>query len=266
MRKVKRFRYNNLVISVVSCLLSAVPALARDVDYKGEEVRVWVTAGEPTQVQLPGNVSGGYKKANSMVELDKKEDSLIIFAKKGLPSTGEAILVRLEDGRSFSVRVEPATDENPRDAILKIQDDRGPMIAAEEEEEVPVKDKKFDYAPPTKVSGLIREMVLVSELGKQAIVGYKISDKYTGQKILSDGALEATIDKIFIGPNLWGYVINASNQLEQSQRLNPATFRLDGTRAVSFEKWELAPKPINIEQQISKGHQTKVYIVTRAKK
>jgi len=75
----------------------------------------------------------------------------------------------------------------------------------------------------------------------------------------------ATIDSIYIGPNLWGYVIDAKNLLNTTQRVNPASFRIDGARAISASNWELSPKPFNVEQQIAGKDQTKIYIVTRAR-
>ncbi|MFM1847719.1 MAG: hypothetical protein RL417_1193, partial [Pseudomonadota bacterium] len=190
---------------------------------------------------------------------------LVIFASEGVPDSGEAIIVRLQDGRSYSVRVSKAVGDNKRDDVVRIEDGRGAMIA-DASEEPAYREKKFDYAPPTQVSGLMREMVLAAEFGKKSISGYRMSEQYKGEMVLNDGTIEAKIDKIFIGPNLWGYVIDTTNLLDQSQRLNAASFRLDGTRAVSAQHWELAARPMNIEQQISGKHTGKVYVVTRAKK
>jgi hypothetical protein len=54
--------------------------------------------------------------------------------------------------------------------------------------------------------------------------------------------------------------------LETTQKLNPATFRLDGTRAVSFDRAELSGRPLTGEQQLAAGHKGKVYIVTKSKR
>jgi len=106
---------------------------------------------------------------------------------------------------------------------------------------------------------------LVAELGKKQINGYRVSDAHRGETVLNDGTMLATIDQIFIGPNLWGYVLDTQNLLDSSQLINPATFRLDGTRAVSARNWELAAKPLDIEQQLAAKDKTKVYIITRAR-
>ena len=251
--------------AIFAVTLQHTAVLAKDIDYKGGEISVHVTPGEPTQVKFPGVISGGFKKKSSSLSLDRKDSDLVIFSNDRLPETGEAIIVRLNDGRSYSLRVNKATEESPRDDVINVVEKKEGIVSGDEEEAPPYKEAKFEYAPPTQVSGLVREMVLVSEFGKKAIPGYKVTDAYRGQTVLNDGTMVATIESIFIGPNLWGYVLSTKNLLDQTQRLNPATFRIDGTRAVSAKDWELAPRPLDVEQQISNKHETKVYIVTRAK-
>jgi hypothetical protein len=113
---------------------------------------------------------------------------------------------------------------------------------------------------------LVRELILVAEYGKQRnIPGYRRSNKYTGETVMHDGSIEAKIDEIFMGPDYWGYVLNVENLLDTTQKLNPASFRLDGTRAVSAQRWELSARPQTAEQRLAKKHVAKVYIVTRAK-
>lgn len=241
-------------------------AQARDVEYQGTELPVYVTPGEPTEVQFPGKISGGFKKKLSAVSLERKNERLVLFAGENLAANGEAIIVNLDDGRSYSLRIVRPNATSARDAILNIKDERGALVAESAEEQPPYREKNFAYAPSSAVSGLLREMVLVAELGKKNIAGYKMNDTYRGQKVLDDGTLLATVDRIFIGPNLWGYVLDTQNVLDQSQKINPASFRLDGTRAISARNWELAARPLNIEQQLAAKDKTKVYIITRARK
>jgi TraK protein len=252
--------------SIFALTLSAfTSAEARDLEYNSGEVSVYVTPGEPTQIQFPGVISGGFKKKMSSVSLDRKNSDLIIFARENLSKQGEAVIVRLEDGRSYSIRIEPSTTEKPRDDVVKIDDLRSSFVSGSEEEEPPYKEKTFGYAPPSQVSGLMREMVLNAEFGKDAISGYRVSTRHKGETVLNDGTLHATIERIYIGRNLWGYVLDAENLLDTSQKLNPASFRLDGTRAVSAQFWELAPRPLDVEQQIAGRHKARVYIITKAK-
>jgi hypothetical protein len=101
-------------------------------------------------------------------------------------------------------------------------------------------------------------MMLSTEFGKKSIAGYRASDRYKGQVVLDDGTIRAVVENIFIGSNLWGYVVTAQNQLDTTQKINPATFRLDGTRAISANNWELAPKPVTVEQQVAGKDKAKI--------
>ena len=262
-------RRKTAVKAALALLLAALPfsAWARDIETGPDtgEISVYVAPNEPTQVQFPGEIVSGYKKKSSALSLDRQNSDLIIFATQSLTSQGEAFIVRLKDGRSYSLRVMRSGESNARDDRVNIIDERSTIILDDQEELPAHAEKDFKYAPPTQVSGLVREMVLVSEFGKGTIAGYKQSDKYKGQVVLNDGTVTAIIDTIFIGPNLWGYVLEATNQLDQSQRVNPASFRLDGARAISLTNWELGPKPLTVEQQITGKDKTKVYIVTRSR-
>jgi hypothetical protein len=241
-------------------------AYARDVEYQtgSGDIEVFVNPAEPTDIEFPGRIKEGFKSSTAGISVERKVNSLVVFGKENISDNGEAILVKLEDGRSYPVRIRRATADNPRDALVSIGDGKGPI--GPDEEEMPIhKERGFDKAPPSKVSGLMREMVLVAEFGKRSIAGYQVSEKYKGQTVVNDGAVLAKIDKIFIGPNLWGYVLDTTNMLDQSQKINPASFRIDGTRAVSASNWELTARPMNIEEQVSGKHNTKVYIVARAR-
>ena len=255
-------------VFVLGVVLSGfTSAFARDVEYSagGGEIEVYVNVGEPTEILFEGGkIKDGFKNSNAGIALDKKDSSLVVFGKESMNENGEAILVRLDDGRSYPIRIRRANSDNPRDAQITISDGKGAM-GTDEEEPAPYKERSYDYAPPSKVSGLMREMVLVAEFGKKNISGYTMSERHKGQTVVSDGAILSKVDKIFVGPNLWGYVLDTTNLLDQSQKLNAATFRIDGTRAISASSWELTARPLNVEEQISGKHNAKVYIVTRAR-
>lgn len=259
----KRLKLYSIALISSLCLILTESAFARDVEYNTQEVTVRVNPGEPTQIEFPGVIQGGYKRKNAEISLDRRENQLVVFGQPNIPEQGEVILVRLDDGRSYSLRIQRASAELPRDDVIRILDQRDAPIPLDEED-APYKEKNFEYAPATQVSGLIREMVLVTEFGKKSISGYRMSDRFQGEPVLNDGTINAVIDRIFIGPNLWGYVVETQNVLEVSQKLNPATFRLDGTRAISANNWELAPKPLSVEQDVAGKHKAKVYIVTKA--
>jgi hypothetical protein len=263
-----RSRIVGFLVTVLAVVAPREYALARDVEYSSGngEIQVWVNVGEPTEIVFEGGrIKDGFKNSNAGIALDRKDSSLVVFGKENMNEAGEALLVRLEDGRSYPIRVRKSTADNPRDAQVIVGDGKSAVGSAEEEESAPYRERSYEYAPASKVSGLMREMALVAEFGKASIPGYQISEKFKGQTVVSDGAIIAKIDKIFVGPNLWGYVLDTTNLLDQSQKLNPASFRIDGTRAVSASQWELAARPMDVEQQISNKHNTKVYIVTRAR-
>ncbi len=262
---------HNVMVRVTLVALFALSsvsgAFARDVEYTtGQgEVEVFVNVGEPTEIIFEGGkIKDGFKNSNAGIALDKKDSSLVVFGKESMNENGEAILVRLDDGRSYPLRIRRANSDNPRDAQITVSDGKN-VVGGDEEEISPSKERSYEYAPPSKVSGLMREMVLVAEFGKSGVPGYTISDRHKGQTVVSDGAIVAKIDRIFVGPNLWGYVLDTTNLLDQSQKLNAATFRIDGTRAISASNWELSARPLNVEEQISAKHNAKIYIVTRAR-
>ncbi len=253
------------LIGIITLGSFATDAQAREVEYLGSEETIYVTPGEPTQIAFPGNILGGYKRSQSSVTLDRKDNYLIIFARPELSVDGEAIIVHIDDRRSYALRVMPSSDIEPRDQLVTIRDEREPDVETSITQPEP--EQPTGFAPSSTVSGLMREMVLVAEFGKQkGIPGFRRSNKYSGETILHDGTVSATIDEIFLGSNLWGYVLSVENKLDTTQKINPATFRLDGTRAISASQWELAPKPITDEQRISNKHVGKIYIVTRAKR
>ena len=259
------------VAAAVSGIVSAIALLttsawARDLNYSGNEAEVYVKPGEATQVEFPSDIEGGYKNKVSSLALEKKENYLIVFARPEINLDGETIIVHLDDKRTYSLRFLPSNEQNPRDGSVKIIDNREPEAEVTGSDE-PTTDRKFRPAPSDTVSGLMREMVLAAEFGKQGTIpGFRRSNRYTGEKILEDGAVTAQIDEIFMGSELWGYVVSVENNLNTTQRLNPASFRMDGTRAIVAQRWQLEAQPETAEQRISGMHRAKLYIVTRAKR
>jgi len=253
-----------MLVSFVLVAVTADQASAREIRYQGQEVPVYVKPGEPTQLQFPGRIQGGFKRENSAVLLEKTDNYLIVFAQPQMIEDGEVILVHLDDSRSYSIRLRLSDANNQRDGAVEIVDTRPPPLPETAEEKPDFKVGKF--APPSRVAGFMRQMILTAEFGKRkAIPGYRRSNRFSGEVVLKDGAIEATIDEIYIGSNYWGYVISVENKLNTNQTLNPATFRLDGTRAVSMSTQQLAPVPLTNEQKIANAHKGKIYVITRAK-
>ncbi len=258
-----------IFIAALAAWGPAAPAsvFAREVSYTGNEQVIYVRPGEPSQVQFPGTVEGGFKPRDASFALEKQDRSLIVFPKPELAPEGEAMIVYLDDKRSYALRLVPASEQHPRDSLVTILDNREPEVETEEAAKVQRPRQPTGFAPSSTINGLMREMVLVAEFGRQkGITGYRRSNRFSGETVLDDGALEAKIAEIFMGSDLWGYVVDVENKLETTQRVNPATFRLDGTKAITVQRWELAPRPLTAEQKIAGMHKSKVYIVTRAKR
>jgi hypothetical protein len=254
-----------LLLLALSVLCLNTPAFARDIDYTGKEVSVYVTPGEPTQITFPDKIEGGFKRKHSSLALERQGNFLVVFAQPEIPYEGEALLVHLKDKRSYAMRILPSDDENIRDEFIKVKDNRTDEADEEGKGGLDRDFLPYGFPPPTIVPGLMREMVLVAEFGKQGgITGYRRSNKFTGETVLNDGTVEAKIEEIYMGTDLWGYILEVENLLDSAYKLNPAAFRIDGTRAVGADRWELAPRPQTAEQKVANGHRAKVYIVVKA--
>src|SRR5688572_4284445 len=173
------------VVAIFSGLLLlllalSTPAFARDLQYGGDEAIIRVRPGEPTQVTFPGKIEGGFKRdKNSNIVLERQNNFLVVFSRPQLGLDGESLIVHLEDSRSYALRIVPATETDERDVSVKIIVTREP-----DEEEVETgssnplpSGESVAFAPPSTISGLMREMMLAAEFGKQkGIAGYRRSN------------------------------------------------------------------------------------------
>ncbi len=263
-KKVNMNRVLSIITGVVLSVLISVDVHAREVEYSGSEIPVYVTPGEPTQITFPSKIAGGFKRKHTSLALERQGNFLVVFAQPEIPYEGEALLVHIDDRRSYALRVLPADDDNRRDEFVNIRDLREDYHGDGDG----VSDERFPaqgYAPPTLVPGLMREMVLIAEFGKRGgIPGYSRSNTYSGETILHDGTIQAKVKEMFLGSSLWGYIVEVENLLDTTYKINPAAFRLDGTRAVLAERWELAARPQTAEQAITNAHKANLYIVTKS--
>ncbi|MCC6934037.1 MAG: type-F conjugative transfer system secretin TraK [Deltaproteobacteria bacterium] len=255
--KLGAFCFIYFLVSMLLCCPNET--WAREMRYDGKEEVVYVNPGEATQITFPSKISSGFKNKGSKITLDKQDNYLIIYADPTLGLEGEVIVVQIDDKRTYSIRIMPASQEAPRDDIIVINDTRPPVEDTEQEQ--------IQMSKPSAVTELMKALILIAEFGRQkGIPGYRRSNQYSGETILHDGTMKVTIDEIFMGSNLWGYVLTAENMLDTTQKINPATFRLDGTRAVIAQRWELAPQPQTPEQDLAKAHIAKIYVVTKSKR
>lgn len=253
-----------LALAFLLLVATSAEVAAREVRYDGGELPVYVTPGEPTQIEFQKTISGGFKRKNAAVQLQRHSKSLIVFAEPQIAFEGEAILVFLADGQSYALRILPAAEDHPRDWFVKVTDERESYLSGEASSADP-RVAMQGFPSPATVPGLMRELVLRAEFGKQQkIEGYRALLRHVGEVVLDDGTLSVKVEDIVVGPQYWGYILIAENLLESGQKLNPATFQLEGTRAVSAKNWELSARPTTAEQKIASGHISKIYVVTKA--
>lgn len=246
-------------------LIALTTGFARDIEYSSGEIEIFVRPGEATEVRFPDEVLGGYKKQGSVISVDKVGTNLIIFAQDKLQQNGEVILVRTRDNRSYSLRVKTADDVSVRDDIVVIKDNR-PRQTSEDDDELPkYRDRQFIYPSQYQVAGLMRELVLVTEFGKNGIPGYRVADSGAGSEVVNNGQITARLVRMYLGPQLWGYVLEAENKTDEIVKVDPAIFKIHGTRAISMDKWELAPRPLTPEQRMAGAHKAFVYVVAKAR-
>ncbi len=249
---IRMYRLRLLLVAV------SIIAYARDIVYSSGEVEVFVLPGEATQVRFEGEVAGGFKKQASSVTVEKVGTDLIIFPQDNLPPDGESILVRLTDGTTYALRVKQAPDHSARDAIVSIKDSRAKITPADQDEFPKYRDRQFIYPTQYQVAGLMRELILATEFNKSNIPGYRVSELGAGQELVNNGQISAKLLRMYLGPQLWGYVLEARNLTNQAIKVDPAIFKINGTRAISLSNWELEPVASNNSKAF-------VYVITKAR-
>jgi|YNPMSStandDraft_1061717.scaffolds.fasta_scaffold06378_1 hypothetical protein len=254
-----------IFLTLLFIISSGFALLARDIEFTEGEVKVFINPGEPTELRFPGSITVGYKKQGSSLSVDRQGNTLVLFAQSRVQPDGEVLLVRLADERSYSIRVLNAPSPDQRDSIVVIKDNRRPVISDEEEKLPQYRDRRFVYPSQYQVAGLVRELVLVSEFGKESIPGYRVSEAGKGTVVVNNGAIMARLVRMYLGPQLWGYVLEAENVTDEVVKIDPAIFKIAGTRAVSASSWELSAKPITAEQRLAGTHKSFVYVVTKAR-
>lgn len=85
-----------------------------------EERVIEVRPYEPTQVVFPRNIDSGFKHPNSDVKVDKRANVLVVSASESLKKGGEPIVVFLDDGTFFPLRIIKAANPASRRVSLNV--------------------------------------------------------------------------------------------------------------------------------------------------
>ena len=112
--------------------LVAVNLYARDILYEGSEVQVFVTPGEPTQIDFDAEVQSGFKGSGAGFKVEPNGKSIIIFPQEELSASGGVIIVKLKNDKTYTMRVKSADTYNPRDDIVTLKDDTPAFLPAED--------------------------------------------------------------------------------------------------------------------------------------
>lgn len=102
-------------------------AVARDINYSGSEIIVYVIPNEPSQVTFPSNIiSRYYSRGSSFPKcaIEVQGNFLVIFAPPELPPEGQAKRIVLDNQRIYTLRFILADDKHVRDEFVKIIDKR----------------------------------------------------------------------------------------------------------------------------------------------
>jgi hypothetical protein len=90
---------------------------------ENEETPIYLRLGEPTLVEFPAAIEGGFRTKHSSYSLERDKNQLVLFLNKTTPNPkGEGILVMLKDGRICALRLLEETPEHSRDVVVRISD------------------------------------------------------------------------------------------------------------------------------------------------
>jgi hypothetical protein len=91
-----------------------------------EERVIEVRPYEPTQVVFPRKIDHGFKHPNSDVKVDKAANVLVVSASGSLKKGGEPIVVFLDDGTFFPLRIIKAANPASRRVSLNVTEAKTP--------------------------------------------------------------------------------------------------------------------------------------------
>jgi hypothetical protein len=91
-----------------------------------EERVIEVRPYEPTQVVFPRKIDHGFKHPNSDVKVDKAANVLVVSASESLKKGGEPIVVFLDDGTFFPLRIIKAANPASRRVSLNVTEAKTP--------------------------------------------------------------------------------------------------------------------------------------------
>jgi hypothetical protein len=236
-----------LTVSVVSLgpldgnAASPSRTATRVVEYAATPVRVRLSVGSSTQVEMPEEVVDMVTMLEpTHVTLSYSGPYVHLHALTALE--GEVFVITTS-GASYPLTLTTTTAE--ADAAVRI-------VATGTR----AKQREHATAGLTAV-GLIRAMAR-SEIppGVEHLLA-------KGQRVYHDGTLQLTLQAAYISPQMRGYVLQAENLTGVSVPVPVEELEMPGLLAVGSVAQVLYPQPKTVEERLAGAYQSLVYVVVR---
>ena len=225
-----------------SVMAAPVPRpVTRVVEYAGAPVRVRLSIGNATQVELPDEV------VDIVTMLEPEQLSLSYSGHfvqlHALTALEGEVFVITTSGASYPLTV--ATTAPPSDGAVRI------VVTGTR-----AKQRQQQTHGLTAV-GLIRAMAR----GEIPPGVEHLPAK--GQRVYHDGTLQFTLQAAYISPQMRGYVLQAENLTGVSVPVPVEELEMPGLLAVGSVAQMLYPQPRTVEERLAGAYQSLVYVVVR---
>jgi len=238
-RRVVRFSLVSLQSLVV--IAETPPRTAtRVVEYAGAPLRVRLSLGKATQVELPEDVV-------DMVTMIEPAQLTLSYSGhyvhlQALTAMDGDVFVITTSGASYPLALTTAT---PSDGAVRI-------VATGTRAK-----KRQQQTQRLTAVGLIRA------IARGEIPPGVEHLPANGQRIYHDGTLQLTLQAAYISPQMRGYVLQAENLTGVSVPVPVEELEIPGLLAVGSVAQILYPQPRTVEERLAGAYQSLVYVVVR---
>ena len=220
---------------------SAPRPVTRIVEYAGAPVRVRLSVGNATQVELPDEV------VDIVTMLEPEQLSLSYSGHfvqlHALTALEGEVFVITTAGASYPLTV--ATTAPPSDGAVRL------VVTGTRA------TQRQQQTQGLTAVGLIRAMAR----GEIPPGVEHLPAK--GQRVYHDGTLQFTLQAAYISPQMRGYVLQAENLTGVSVPVPVEELEMPGLLAVSSVAQILYPQPRTVEERLAGAYQSLVYVVLR---
>lgn len=232
-------------------MLSAAPVLGADprpaettrvVEYRGKPIRLRLSLGSSTQVEMPEEVVD-VVTALTAQQLGVEFSGTHVLVHALEPVEGELFVIT-SSGASYALSVATDTPER-RDAIVRI---------------LTTGTRAKKRAKETRT---LTAVELIRAMARREVPPGVEQLKASGQEVYRDGTLAFTLQEAYITPRMRGYVLLAENLTGVSVPVPVQEMDIPGLLAIGVFEQLLYPKPRTVEEQLAGAHQCLLYVVLR---